>query len=83
MPNQAKKQRKKAIHVMWNARIGGEEKSSRRIRSALPTDCMTAVSPNLEDRRHGPVKEWDCRLAIRMPCRATLVEIALQQFHSK
>ena len=30
MPNQAKKQRKKAIHVMWNARICGVEKSKQR-----------------------------------------------------
>ncbi len=35
MPNQPKKQRKNAIHDMWNARIGALEKSASRIRVAL------------------------------------------------
>ena len=35
MPNQAKKQRKKAIHVMWNARICGVENVSSEMRVAL------------------------------------------------
>ena len=35
-PNQAKKQRKNANQLRWNARICGERKSSRWIRVALP-----------------------------------------------
>jgi hypothetical protein len=35
MPNHPKKQRKKAIHDMWNARIGALEKSASRMRVAL------------------------------------------------
>ena len=35
MPNQEKKQTKKAIHDMWNARICGERKSNNAIRVAL------------------------------------------------
>jgi hypothetical protein len=35
MPNHPKKHKKKAIHDMWNARIGALEKSARRIRVAL------------------------------------------------
>src|SRR6478735_6819448 len=34
-PNQPKKQRKKANHVMWKARICGDVKSNRRILSAF------------------------------------------------
>ena len=33
-PNQAKKHRKKAIHVAWKARIGTERKSESRMRTA-------------------------------------------------
>src|SRR5579871_3324727 len=42
MPNQEKKQIKKAIHAMWNARIGGDEKFARSMRTALPE--LTPIS---------------------------------------
>ena len=35
MPNHAKKQRKKAIHDIWNARICGVEKLNKLIREAF------------------------------------------------
>ena len=35
MPNHPKKHRKKVIQVIWNARMGVEEKSSRFILVAL------------------------------------------------
>jgi hypothetical protein len=40
MPNQAKKQRKKAIHVMWNARICGVDKENSAMRVALAVVSM-------------------------------------------
>ena len=40
MPNQAKKQRKNAIHDMWNARICGVEKLSSAMRVALAEDSI-------------------------------------------
>ena len=42
MPNQAKKQRKNANHVMWNARIWGVLMLKSRIRVALLLTSMTA-----------------------------------------
>ena len=44
MPNQPKKQRKNASHVMWKARIGTLRKSSRRIAVALSTMFTRSVS---------------------------------------
>src|SRR5208337_3159736 len=43
MPNQAKKQKKKASHVRWNARICGVEKRKSSIRSALWVVSTTAL----------------------------------------
>ncbi len=45
MPNQAKKQRKNAIHDMWKARICGVEKLNKWIRVALPLLRMSRVAP--------------------------------------
>ena len=45
MPNQLKKQRKNAIHDMWNARIGALEKSARRMLVALLRMFMRVSSP--------------------------------------
>ena len=44
MPNQAKKQRKNANQLMWNARICGVEKLKTRIRTALP---VTSIAGSL------------------------------------
>ena len=41
MPNQAKKQRKNANHVIWNARICGVSILNSRIRVALLVTSMT------------------------------------------
>ena len=40
MPNQPKKHRKNAIHVMWNVRIGTVLKLKSRILVALPWNSM-------------------------------------------
>ena len=40
MPNQAKKQRKNAIHDMWNARICGVEKFKSAMRVALAEESI-------------------------------------------
>ena len=45
IPNQAKKQRKNANHVTWNARIGGEPMEKSRIRVALPVTSMIDAPP--------------------------------------
>ena len=48
MPNQPKKHRKKANHVMWNARICGVLRLNRLIRVALLR--ISTVSPPLSRR---------------------------------
>src|SRR5689334_16807884 len=61
MPNQAKKQRKKANHVMWNARIGGVEKVNRLMRAALlfapigssPSECIVGAGNRPEGEETG------------------------------
>jgi hypothetical protein len=43
MPNHAKKQRKKAIHDMWKARICGVLKLKKSILVALPSGLVSVV----------------------------------------
>ena len=45
MPNHAKKQRKNANHVMWNARICGVDTLNSRMRVALLVTSTTASVP--------------------------------------
>jgi hypothetical protein len=54
MPNQAKKQRKKASHAQWKARIGGVENVSSRMRAAFPWDNIGGISGYDKARCQGP-----------------------------
>ena len=58
IPNQEKKQRKNANHVMWNARICGVRMEKSRIRVALP---VTSMSRYASDARPCEAMRRRCR----------------------
>jgi hypothetical protein len=56
MPNHAKKQRKNAIHDMWNARICGVENENSAMRVALLLTSMADLCLSIYVRPIGAVR---------------------------